>query len=118
MFFNSDLAEFERVAAQGDQALRQAISAATYPDGAVVTQERLLMDAQKDSNGTFLSASMSYYVRALPSPSPCRPPDATLGACDSKGRYCRCLGFAPPHDHNAALHAPLAWAVLCTAPLA
>lgn len=64
VFFDSDLATFEAVAAQGPAALQTALSATKYPDGASVTQERIFAGTQKDSNGTIRNVRMAYYVRA------------------------------------------------------
>ena len=56
---------FEEIAAQGEAALLEALSADTYPDGGAVSPDGLFVDAVRDSNGTLQSARMVMWVRRI-----------------------------------------------------
>jgi hypothetical protein len=64
-YFNNSAVDFERAAAQGSDAVLQALSAPTYPDGTVATLEAAFVGAQTDSNGTLVSATSALWVRFM-----------------------------------------------------
>jgi hypothetical protein len=61
-FFNNNASEFESVAAGGQQAVLQALSVDTYPDGGPVTRNGVFARYTITTDGTLRSASMAAWV--------------------------------------------------------
>lgn len=53
---------FEAVAAQGEVALLEALSVGTYPDGGVVSDDGLFVDAVRDNSGILQTARAVMWV--------------------------------------------------------
>ena len=61
-FFDDNVTLFESIAAQGEAAVLEALSADRYPDGGEVSPDGLFVDAVRDSNGILQSARMVIWV--------------------------------------------------------
>ena len=60
-YFNNSAEAFEAVAAGGEQAVLEALSAATYPDGGAANRDATFL-SYSPSSGTVESASMAIWV--------------------------------------------------------
>jgi hypothetical protein len=62
--FGYDRSAFEALAAKGEPALLQALSAPRYPDGGPASAETDYLHLQRDADGTITSASTAIFVRS------------------------------------------------------
>lgn len=65
-YFSDNATEFETIAAQGNAALMETLSASRYPDGSSATAESSFVGVQRDANGVITSATGTIWVLTSP----------------------------------------------------